>query len=488
MKRIRMLFRLSAVVMLAALCFSGCSKKPADPTPGPPGNPGNPPATTVTDVEYWLTRADQLAVLKKQSTGLLFTGTTNSNPTIVVDSTQSYQAIDGFGGCLTGGSAFLINRMTDAGKDALLQELFATDSNCIGISYIRISMGASDLSTRVFSYNDLPPGQTDMTLSAFDLKDDLIDLIPVLKKIVALNPGIKILASPWSAPSWMKTNNSPIGGSLKTEYYNVYAQYFVRYIQAMRDHGIPINAITLQNEPLNPYNNPSMTMQATDQAVFIKDHLGPAFSAANISTKIIMNENNPDIPEYPISILDDPAAYQYTDGSAFHLYGGDISGLSLVHNAHPEKNIYFTEQWVGYPADFGAYLNSHVKLLLIGATRNWSRNVLEWNLASDPNNDPHTPGGCAMCLGSITINGDKVTRNVGYYIIAHAAKFVPPGSVRIASNYLLTLPNVAFKTPQGKKVLIVLNDTPSQQQFNIQYKGKIVSPTLPAGAVGTFVW
>jgi glucosylceramidase len=478
----------AGLVVIFQLCFFSCTKKQAGlETSSPPG-PVDPPTTTLTDVEYWLTRADQLAVLKKQSASLLFTEATNSNPSIVVDSTQSYQVIDGFGGCLTGGSAYLINKMTDAGKEQLLKELFTTDSSCIGISYIRVSMGASDLSTRVFSYNDLPPGQTDITLSKFNLGDDRIDLIPVLKRIIVLNPGIKILASPWSAPAWMKTNNSSIGGNLKTEYYNVYAQYFVKYIQAMDEAGIPIDAITLQNEPLNPYNNPSMVMQAIDQATFIKNHLGPAFAAANISTKIIMNENNPDIPEYPVSILADPGAYKYTDGSAFHLYGGDISGLSLVHNAHPAKNIYFTEQWVGYPGDFGAYLTAHVKLLVVGAVRNWSRNVLEWNLASDPDNNPHTPGGCNMCLGSITIDHDKITRNVGYYIIAHASKFVRPGSVRIASNYPLASPNVAFKTPEGKKILIVLNDTQSQQVFNIQYKGKIVSPVLPGGAVGTFVW
>jgi len=488
MRNVRVTLVVLSLALFCHVFLNGCSKKqPSGDPPAPPGD-NEPPVTATTDVQYWLTRADQLAVFRKQNTALLFTDVPNANQTIIVDSMQSYQSIDGFGGCLTGGSAYLINKMPEAAKTALIKELFSTDSNFIGISYIRISMGASDLSTRVFSYNDLTPGQTDLTMSRFNLSDDLIDLVPVLKKIVALNPDIRILASPWSAPAWMKTNNSSIGGSLKPELYSAYALYFIKYIQAMHDLGIRIDAITLQNEPLNPYNNPSMLMQATDQTVFIKDHLGPAFEAAGIDTKIIMNENNPDMPEYPISILADPGAYKYTDGSAFHLYGGDISGLSIVRNAYPEKNIYFTEQWVGSPADFGAYLNSHVKLLMIGAVRNWSRNVLEWNLASDPSNDPHTPGGCSICLGSVTIDNDKVTRNVGYYIIAHASKFVRPGSVRIASNYPASLPNVAFKTPDGKKVLIVLNDAASPQTFNIQFKNKTVSPSLPAGAVGTFIW
>ncbi|HMH21791.1 MAG TPA: glycoside hydrolase family 30 beta sandwich domain-containing protein [Puia sp.] len=473
--------------LVFAVCTGGCSKKQATGVIPPPSNPVVPTDPVPTDVVFWLTRADGLALFQKQNTSLLFTGTANSNQSITVDSTQRYQTIDGFGCALTGGSAYLIGKLPEAAKDALLRELFATDSSFIGISYLRVSMGASDLSARVFSYDDIPAGQSDTGMANFSLADDLTDLVPLLKKIFVLNPHIKILGSPWSAPIWMKTNNNSIGGSLKPELYGAYAQYFVKYIQTMKSLGIRIDAITTQNEPLNPYNNPSMVMQAPEQAEFIKNHLGPAFEAAGIDTKIILNENNPDIPDYPISILDDPDARKYTDGSAFHLYGGDISGLSVVHNAYPDKNIYFTEQWVGAPGDFSAYLNSHVKYLIVGATRNWSKNVLEWNLASDPSYNPHTPGGCNTCLGALTI-GNTITRNVGYYIMAHAAKFVLPGSVRIASTMSATLPNVAFKTPSGKKVLIVLNDSPLTQTFTINYNDRFVSPVLAAGAVGTFIW
>ena len=232
-----------------------------------------------------------------------------------------------------------------------------------------------------------------------------------------------------------------------------------------------------------------MLMLAPDQAIFIKNHLGPAFKAAGIDTKIILYDHNADRPDYPISILNDPEAKKYVDGSAFHFYGGKIEALTEVHNAHPDKNIYFTEQWVGAPGDFRKDVAEHIKNLTIGATRNWSRNVLEWNLAADPHQNPHTDrGGCDSCLGAITIDGDKITRNPAYYIVAHAAKFVRPGSVRIASNYLDALPNVAFKSPDGKKVLIVLNDSQSPQNFNIRYRGKLVSSTLNGGAVGTYVW
>jgi glucosylceramidase len=229
-------------------------------------------------------------------------------------------------------------------------------------------------------------------------------------------------------------------------------------------------------------------MQAAEQRDFIKKNLGPAFQAAGLTTKIILYDHNCDHPEYAITILSDPDASKYIDGSGFHLYGGDISALSTVHKAYPDKNLYFTEQWVGGPGNFSGDLKWHIQNLIIGATRNWSRNVLEWNLASDPGYNPHTPGGCTNCEGAITIGGASITRNVSYYIIAHASKFVPAGSVRIASNQLSGFPNVAFKTPSGQKVLIVLNSGNNLQTFNIEFKGLRTQTSLNAGAVATYVW
>jgi glucosylceramidase len=285
----------------------------------------------------------------------------------------------------------------------------------------------------------------------------------------------------------MKTNNSSIGGKLKPEYYSVYANYFVKYLQAIKAEGITIDAVTPQNEPLNPQNNPSMEMSAAEQADFIKNNLGPAFRAANITTKIITYDHNADRPDYPLAILNDPSARQYVDGSAFHLYAGNITALSQVRTAYPDKNIYFTEQYTASTGSFNGDLAWHVRNLIVGATRNWSRNVLEWNLANDNGYGPHTPGGCTTCKGALTI-GQSVTRNVAYYIMAHASKFVPAGSHRIESNITGNLRNVAFETPVGKKVLIVLNDANSFQSFNIKFKDKVVVTGLEGGAVGTFVW
>jgi glucosylceramidase len=230
-----------------------------------------------------------------------------------------------------------------------------------------------------------------------------------------------------------------------------------------------------------------MKMLATEQRDFIKNNLGPAFGAAGISAKIILYDHNCDHPEYVTSILSDPDAAKYIDGSGFHLYAGDISVLSQVHNAFPDKNLYFTEQWVGGPSNFGGDLQWHVQNLIIGASRNWSKNVLEWNLASDPQYKPHTDGGCTKCEGALTI-GSTVIRNVSYYIIAHASKFVPAGSVRIASTMIANLPNVAFMTPEGRKVLIVLNNSNSSQSFNIGFKSRKTLASLSSGSVATYTW
>lgn len=441
-----------------------------------------------TEISWWLTKSNQSVLLQKQKLPLLFSTAAPANPVIEVDSLQTLQPVDGFGYTLTGGSAYLINKLPGSQKSALLQELFGKNENSISISYLRISIGASDLSTNIFSYDDLPAGQTDPDLIYFSLSQDTVDLIPLLKEILAINPSLRIMGSPWSAPSWMKDNGSSIGGSLLTQYYPVYANYFVRYIQAMKANGILIDAITPQNEPQHGGNNPSMLMSAAQQADFIKNHLGPAFRAAGISTKIVIWDHNCDNPNFPISILNDPAAKPFIDGSAFHLYAGDISALSAVHQLHPDKNIYFTEQWTGARGTFEGDLKWHIKNVIIGAMRNWSRIALEWNLASDGAYQPHTPGGCTECKGAITLDG-AINRNVSYYIIAHVSKFVPPGSVVLASNIPdNNLFNVAFKTTAGEKVLIVLNDGEKDKNFSIRYQNKTATATLPAGSVATFIW
>ncbi|MFT3749656.1 MAG: glycoside hydrolase [Agriterribacter sp.] len=447
----------------------------------------NPPA--VNEVDFWLTKSDETVKLQKQTNILAFSTAVNQYPVIEVNENTAYQTIDGFGYTLTGGSADVINSLSAAKKQELLQELFGSGENAIAVSYLRLSIGASDLNAAPFSYNDLAEGQTDINLEHFSLAKDTVNLVPLLKEILAINPAIKIIATPWSPPVWMKDNNSFTGGSLQLKYYTVYAQYFVKYIQTMKALGITIDAITPQNEPLHPGNNPSLLMTAEQQADFIKNHLGPAFQKANINTKIVIYDHNCDKPDYPVSILNDAAAKAFINGSAFHLYAGDISALSAVKNAHPDKALYFTEQYTPSNGNFGGDLNWHLKNVIIGSMRNWSRNALEWNLANDATFGPYTDGGCTTCKGAITIEtGSSYTKNVAFYIIAHASKFVPVNSTRIESAVTSGLNNVAFKTPAGKKVLIVQNDGSNAQIFNIKYNGKWVITSLDKGAVGTFVW
>lgn len=442
--------------------------------------------TSNSKMVAWITKPDETVLLQRQS-AVPFTTSTENLTTITVDTTRTYQIIDGFGYTLTGGSAYVIQQMPSASKAQLLQELFGNNDNSLHISFLRISIGASDLNASVFTYDDVPPGQTDPELAKFTLNADRTYLIPLLKEIIAINPSVKILGSPWTPPVWMKDNGSSIGGTLKDEYLETYSKYFVKYIQGMMEEGINIYAITPQNEPLNPDNNPSLLMLPAKQAEFIKNNLGPAFQLAGITTKIFIYDHNCDRPDYPLAILNDPAAKSYIDGTAFHLYAGDIRTLSQVHDAYPDKNVYFTEQYTAVGSNFGGDLQWHIKNLIIGAPRNWSRTVLEWNLANDASFGPHTPGGCTTCKGALTIDGANVKRNVAYYIIGHASKFVPPGSVRISSNLEATLQNVAYRTPDNKIVVIILNTGSKRISFMIKIGKGSGKGTLDAGAVGTYV-
>lgn len=470
-----------AAALFTGYLNSGCSKSGTGSS-----NPVTP--VTPTGISYWLTTGDRSSLLSKQTTSQDFGTLLSSLPMINVDSFQGFQTVEGFGYTLTQGSAQLINSLSATEKDALLNELFGTGNNQSGIGYLRIGVGATDLSSSVYSYDDMPTGQVDPTLANFSIAVDQPAVIPVLKKILQINPDIKLLATPWSAPAWMKDNGSSVGGSLLPAYYQSYAAYFVKYIQAMQSEGIRIHAVTPQNEPLHPGNNPSMYMTAAQQADFIKNYLGPAFATAGLSTKIIIYDHNCDRPDYPISVLNDAAARAYIDGSAFHLYAGDISAMSQVFAAYPDKNVYFTEQYTASTGDFGGDLKWHIKNVIIGSMKNHSKIALEWNLANDPSYGPHTTGGCNTCLGAITIGSSVISRNVAYYIIAQASRFVPAGSRRIQSDSYGDFYSVAFVRPDGKKVLLALNDGAATFSFNIKYKNKWLTTSLPAGAVATYMW
>lgn len=447
-------------------------------------------ANSTDEVQVWETIPYTNKIVSKQSSLPFRTDTQNLEEIITINETVKFQNIDGFGFALTGGSASLINAM-GTNRDVLLQELFGNGSNDIGISYLRISIGASDLNEKAYTYNDIQLDE-DLSLSRFSIENEQINLIPLLKEILIINPNIKILASPWTAPVWMKINTLGKGGfrggSLNPIYFSVYADYFVKYINAMKDNGINIDAITVQNEPLHEWNNPSMYMSADEQIIFIKNYLGPKFENNNIKTKIICYDHNLDNPDYPIQVLSDSKAYQYTNGSAFHLYAGNIGTISKVHDKFPNKDVYFTEQWVGGPSNFIDDLKWNINNVIIGSMRNWSKTAISWNLASSPNYTPHTSGGCSSCLGGITINGNEFTRNVGYYFIGHASKFVKPGAVRIHSNTTSSINNVAFQNADGTIILIGINNQSVAKSFKVNYNGKVFAYTLNPSSVATFSW
>lgn len=443
-------------------------------------------AQETTNIRYWLTTPDRSALLAEQKEPLHFSSSANESPTIDVNDMQQFQSIDGFGFALTGGSAQLLMRMDPGSRADLLKNLFASDGSAV--SYLRLTIGSSDMNERVYSYDDLPPGETDQNLTHFSLGPDRADVIPIMKQILAIHPAIQILGSPWSAPAWMKTNGRVKDGHLKPEYYGAYAAYFVKYIQQMKAEGISIAAVTIQNEPLNPKNTPSMVVFAPEEAAFIAKALAPALHEARLHTKIWVYDHNPDVPSYPLDILADPAASPDVDGTAFHLYGGTAATFTEVHDLYPRKNMYMTEQSITSEPGSMPIAESLTRVP-IDSTRNWSKNVMLWNLAADPNNGPHTnDGGCTGCRGAVTIDGNQVSRNLAYYADAHFSKFVPPGSVHVGSNEEEQLATVAFHTPDGHTVLVVSNTGNFPKQFNVKYHGQWFATSMPAESAGTYVW
>lgn len=466
--------------------FSGCKGK--DNT-----NPDTPPVTP-GKVTVYLTSGDKSHLFGKESDLTISNTSSGQNPVIYLDTTFRFQEIEGYGAALTGSSAYLLNRKMDAAaRQEILKDLF-DPSEGIGISYLRLSMGASDFSLSDFTYNDLPAGTTDYTLENFSLAQDLDDVVPVMKEILTISPEIKLMGTPWSPPAWMKTNSNLKGGKLKSSAYAVYADYFVRYIQSMKQQGISIDAVTPQNEPLHyTANYPCMEMQAAEQLQFIKTALGPAFEAAGLNTKIIVYDHNWDNTSYALTILNSQETRRYVAGSAFHAYAGDVSAMTTVHNAHPDKGLYFTEISGGaWATDFAGNLMWNMQNIFIGTARNWSKTALLWNLALDENYGPQN-NGCNNCRGVITINSlnGQVVKNEEYYSIAHFSKFVRPGAVRIATNIPQSLPNtiaVGFQNPDGSKVLIAANDNSTAKSFSVTQGSVNFSYELPAKSVVTFVW
>ena len=440
--------------------------------------------------QIWTSTADaSVQLVKYPLTKIENTATIPSGIIKVkVNPQKTYQTMEGFGYALTGGSAQVIHHLSKEKRKALINEIFGSSSSSLGVSYIRISMGASDLDAEVFSYCDLPKNEVDPQLTHFNLSKDTVHLIPILKEILAIQPNIKIMASPWSAPIWMKSNGISMGGHLLKKYYASYALYFEKYIKAMQAKGIQIHSLTMQNEPEHGGNNPSMLMSAEEQTEFLRDYLGPQLKAAKLKTEIVLFDHNADHPNYPITILNDAKARTYASATAFHLYLGKEEALSEVHKAYPDKKIYFTEQWTGAKGSYDEDFMWHLAHIVIGTIENWSAVVLEWNLANDAKFEPHTPFGCTECKGAFTIQDSNIQRNVSYYIIGQIAKFVKPGAIRtLSSSTDASLLTTSFNLKNGKKAILILNTTDSKQILLEENKNHYLI-NIPAKAASTIIW
>jgi glucosylceramidase len=440
-------------------------------------------------VEWWLTTGNKSQLMAPQMN--LTPRSSSSSASILINQNSRLQEIDGFGWALTGGSASVIYSLSPTDRANLLQELF--NSTGLGVSVLRLSIGASDLDPSVFTYDNMAKGQSDPGMTQFALGPDLLAVIPLLKEIFFYKPDLKLICAPWTAPLWMKESYTPYGAKLKVEWMATYATYFVKYIETMRSFGIPIWAITPQNEPLNPNNNPSLYMEASQQLDFIKNYLGPAFKNSGITTKIIIYDHNLDRTDYPMTILGDPGAAQYVTGSAFHLYAGSISALQEVHNRFPDKGLYLTEWWLAAPesdSQFSTNLLSNFRRIITDGAANWCRMGLSWNLASDQNWQPHTDGGCSQCLGALIIdsNTKAITRTSGYYSIGHASKFVPPKSIVLQATCPTNFNCAVYMRPDGNAVVLVRNSQSNDQRMVIGWGGNIIDPVLPAYSISSFVW
>ena len=447
----------------------------------------------------WVTTGDQQKLLTREPDLSFSAGRSADLPVIEVADTGGFQEMVGFGASITDASAILINGLPAEQRDLLLRDLFDPDSG-IGLSFTRLTIGASDFSPNHYTFDDMPRGQRDPLLARFSIEPDRANRLPVVRRARAINPALTVMGSPWSAPAWMKTSDRLIKGSLRSDAYEAFAEYLARYVDAYAAEGVPIFALTIQNEPhFEPDNYPGMRVEPAARARFIGGFLGPRLARGRgrgrgrggSKTLIFDWDHNWDEPQSPLAVLKDSVARSYIDGVAWHCYGGDVTAQSIVHDSFPAVDTYFTECSGGaWAPKFADNLVWNVQQLIIGTTRNWARGVLLWNLALDETHGPHL-GGCGNCRGVVTIDSKSgaITRNVEYYALAHASRFVKPGARRVVSSGPVEgLENVAFRNPDRSSVLIVVNTTGEQRQFSVRWRGRGLEYVLPPSAVATFRW
>lgn len=411
---------------------------------------------------------------------------------IAVDDAQRFQTMDGFGAAMTDSAAWLLEeQLTPVQRQQVMRKLFDTKSG-IGISFLRVPLGASDLARNHYSYDDMPVGQRDPGLKHFSIDHDREYILPALREAFKLDPSISVMVTPWGPPGWMKTKDSMVGGQLREDASADFAEYLARSVSAYEAAGIPVKYLSLQNEPLyETPDYPGTLMLAPQQTRLIGSFVGPALQKAGLKTRILAYDHNWDHPEYPLEVLSDPAAARYTAGSAFHCYGGDVAAQGPVHDRFPDKGLWMTE------CSGGTWQKGNVlavtEKLIIESTRLWSKSVVLWGLVLDEKNGPNA-GGCATCRGFVTVDRSaephKITYTTDYYAVGQASQFVHPGAVRIGSTDLgsNSLETVAFQNPDGSIALLVLNNKNESADFSVTWQGRSFNASLSAGSVATYIW
>jgi glucosylceramidase len=445
-------------------------------------------------VSVVLSTNDQSQLMAQQS-NVTFTTTTAGSNKIIVDEGQQYQTIEGFGAAFTDSAAYVLEKEAQpSALTATLSDLFTRNGNGIGLSFMRNPMGASDIARSLYSFDDMPSGQTDSNLTNFSIVHDQSYVLPLIQQAKALNPQMKVMANPWSPPGWMKSSGSTIGGTLLPAMYAPFANYFVKYIQAYQGAGVPIDYISLQNEPLYlPANYPGMGMDAPTQLTVLRDYILPALQTNNLSAKVLLYDHNWDKPSYPETVLTDPTvlASAQVAGTAWHGYGGTPGAQQSVQNLFPTKGTWQTEHsggtWVTnqFSADF---------IEITQVLRNSAKAYVKWSLALDQTLGPNLSqiglGGCNTCTPIVTVNNQTgaITKDVEYYTLGHYSKYVLPGAVRIYSSNLSGIVSVAFQNPDNSKALIAFNSTAAGISFQVQWGVQSLTYMLPALAAATFTW
>ena len=483
------------VLALALLC-TGCKTPSPDPVPVNPDpvTPDVKPAAVVyTTSANGTPFAESTVTLGKPEDVNFYKVTLDGN---------SYQTVDGFGFAITQASGYNLLLMPPADR-AFLEELFSREKG-YGSSLIRVCIGGSDFSMDEFTCCD-EPGIEHFAIHPLDEEY----VFPILDEIMAINPAVKIIGSPWSCPRWMKVSDNGssydawTGGRLNPKYYQDYATYFVKWIQEMEKRGYPVMGVTLQNEPLNRGNSMSLYMSWEEQRDFIKTAVGPAFEKAGLRTKILVFDHNYNYDsiasenDYPLKIYADADAAKYIAGSAWHNYGGSVSTLDRVHSQYPDKEIYFTEASIG-TWNYNNFANSLIddfRDIFLGTLGRFGKGVTLWNLMLDDEHKPYRPGGCSTCWGAVTISSKDhslkgLSRNSQYYNVAHCSKVLQPGAVRLGTSGYTTggLTYQWYRNPDGSYAALLLNEGTSQVQVNLVSGNCSVACKVPARSIQSVLW